>query len=165
MSYKYVKAVLDSLPALTSPVDTLVLLVIAEYTSDETRVAWPSIKTLARRTRLHERSVQRSLRMLERRGLMSVTFGGQDHKGLNTASCYRLEFDHAGKPLTESKHPPKRALASPRTPKPGPPPAPETPRVPMPARLRKIPQASEAIDVAAEKARQLADLKKLKLGN
>lgn len=164
MSKNYVKAVLDSLPALKSPIETLVLLAIAEYTSDETRLAWPSVATLARRTRLHERTVQSSLRQLEQLGLMSTTFGGQDHRGLNSASCYRLEFDHHGRPL-DTKQPPKRALAAARA-RPAAAPSPPQPSaaVPMPSRLKKIPAAAEAIDIAAEKARQLAGLKKQTLG-
>lgn len=110
MSKNYVKAVLDDLTSLRNPIDTLVLLAIAEYTSDDTRLAWPSVRTLSRRTRLGERTVQYALRRLEKNRLISTTLGGQspDH-GVNTSSCYRLEFDHRGAPL-DAKAPPKRAL-------------------------------------------------------
>jgi hypothetical protein len=155
MSKNYVKAVLDYLP-LSSPTDTSVLVALAEYTSDETRLAWPSIAALSRRTRLHRATVQRSLRRLEARALISTTLGGQDHDGRNTASCYRLEFDHRGERL-EVKMPPKRALqpvtsqSQPVTPA----------HVPSPRGIKKIPTAEPARDLSAEKQRQLAALKKL----
>jgi DNA-binding transcriptional MocR family regulator len=119
VSKNYVKAVLDDLSSLRNPIDTLVLLAIAEYTSDDTRLAWPSVRTLCRRTRLSRRTLQRSLRSLEHAHLISTTLGGQspDH-GVNTSSCYRLEFDHRGA-LLEAKAPPKKVLkpiaASPAT--------------------------------------------------
>jgi hypothetical protein len=76
LSTKYVKAVLDYLPVLTSPIDTLVLLAIAEHASDETRLAWPSVRSIVRRTRLCERAVHYALRRLEKLGVMSTTLGG-----------------------------------------------------------------------------------------
>lgn len=168
MSTKYVKAVLDYLPVLTSPIDTLVLLAIAEHASDETRLAWPSVRSIVRRTRLCERAVHYALRRLEKLGVMSTTLGGQDQndRSLNTTSRYRLEFDHAGRPLVDVvKQPPKRApsTAPRRTASPRPTPA-KQPSMPMPVNLRvkKISSVEiTAADLAVEKQRQLAALKKL----
>lgn len=172
MSKNYVKAVLDHLPGLTSPTDALVLLAIAEYTSDETRIAWPSIRALMRRTRLDRRTVQRTLRHLEVRGLVSTTTGGQiekDHEQLvNAASCYRLQFDHNGVPL-QDKAPPKRALrrvevataraaAPPITPK-SQTTTPAAAAVPSP-RMKKVATAEPARDLSEEKQRQLAAIRK-----
>lgn len=170
MSTKYVKAVLDYLPALTSPIDTLVLLAIAEHASDETRLAWPSVASIMRRTRLDRRTVQRALRELEKLGAMSTTLGGQDqNNGLNSASRYRLEFDHAGRPIVDVvKQPAKRAPATPAprrssSTRPGLRQPPKQPSVPMPSalRMKKIPTGEQSPDLASEKQRQLAALKKL----
>lgn len=160
MSKNYVKAVLDYVP-LTDPTATSVLVALAEYTSDETRIAWPSIAALSRRTRLHERTVQTSLRRLEERGLISTTLGGQDDQGRNSASCYRLEFDHYGNRI-EVKMPPKRALQSAAAPRAAIT-SPSQPVAPPPtarARLKKILDAETAPDLSAEKQRQLAELRK-----
>jgi len=114
VSKNYVKAVLDCLPGLTNPTDAAVLVAIAEYTSDETRLAWPSIASLMRRTRYCERVVRYALRRLEKQRLISTTIGGQDDRGRNMASVFRVEFDHRGEPL-EAKASPKRALQSAQT--------------------------------------------------
>jgi DNA-binding transcriptional MocR family regulator len=158
MSKNYVKAVLDYV-SLSSPTDTSVLVAIAEYTSDETRIAWPSVAALSRRTRLDRRTVQRSLRRLEARGLLSTTLGSQDDQGRNTASVYRLEFDHHGNQHADVKMPPKRTLQ--------PAPAPpigitaQSQSVTARARLKKILTAEPALDLNAEKQRQLAALRKI----
>lgn len=161
MSKNYVKAVLDYVP-LTNPTDVSVLVALAEYTSDETRLAWPSVASLARRTRLHRVTVQHALRRLEALELISTTLGGQDDDGRNTSSCYRLEFDHRGERLIEVKIPPKRVLA----------PAVVT-RDPagrllthaaVSAQLKKVPASQDYAprDLSAEKQRQLAALRKIK---
>lgn len=108
MSIKYVAAVLKHLPELKNPTDVLVLLAIAEHASDETRTAWPSMATLCRCTRLHRVTVQRTVRRLQRLKLLAVTLGGHIDDA-NTANCYRLEFDHAGKSL-DAKEAPKRSF-------------------------------------------------------
>lgn len=168
MSKNYVKAVLDYLPSLTSPTDTIVLLALAEYTSDENRLAWPSVRALIRRTRLARSNVQKALRRLEASGRISTTIGGQienEHGQLvNTASCYRLEFDHRGEPL-QSKAPPKRAFksveaaAAPRAS------TPQSQTVTTPAyvpspRVKKIATTESARDLSDEKQRQLTALRK-----
>lgn len=94
MSIRYVATVLDCLPVL-SATDTLVLIALADYASDETRECWPSVATIARRARIDRRTVQRRLRSLEERGYIRIAIGGHQY-GENTASAYRLLFDHAG---------------------------------------------------------------------
>lgn len=94
MSIRYVATVLDKLPDL-SATDTLVLIALADYASDDTRQCWPSVATIARRARLTRRAVQKRLRSLEERGLIEVSQGGHQY-GRNTASQYRLRFDHDG---------------------------------------------------------------------
>jgi len=94
LSIRYVATVLDHVTDLTAT-QALVLVALADYTSDDTRECWPSIPTIARRARCSERSAQRHLRALELRGLIDIATGGHQY-GRNTASRYRLKFDHLG---------------------------------------------------------------------
>lgn len=56
--------------------ELLLLLAIADQANDDGRDAWPSIKTLAQRTRLDERTVRRVLKRLARSGHIIVRPGG-----------------------------------------------------------------------------------------
>lgn len=156
MSKNYVKAVLDYVP-LRDPTAKSVLVALAEYTSDETRLAWPSVASLSRRTSLHRVTVQHCLRRLEARGLISTTLGGQDDQGRNTASVYRLEFDHHGNRYDDVKMPPKRALQTA--------PAPRAPTITMQSQpvtppIKRIATVDgQPRDLAAEKQRILAALR------
>lgn len=94
VSIRYVAAVLDNLPEVKGT-EALVLVALADYASDETRECWPSIATLARRARCDRRTAQRCLKSLEQRGLIDRAIGGHQY-GRNSASRYRLKFDHAG---------------------------------------------------------------------
>lgn len=59
--------------------DLLVLLAIADHTDENGANAWPSVATLARKTRLNERTVQRITRKLANGGhlLVDSTTGGR----------------------------------------------------------------------------------------
>ncbi|MEU4214052.1 helix-turn-helix domain-containing protein [Actinoplanes sp. NPDC026623] len=59
--------------------DLLVLLAIADNTDDTGANAWPSVATLARKTRLNERTVQRITRRLAQDGhlIVEATTGGR----------------------------------------------------------------------------------------
>lgn len=94
MSIRYVATVLDKLTDL-SAADTLVLIALADFASDDTRQCWPSVATIARRARLTRRGVQKRLRALEARGLIAVARGGHQY-GRNTSSQYVLRFDYDG---------------------------------------------------------------------
>lgn len=63
----------------------LILLALADHAHDDGRCAWPSVATLARKTRMSERGVRYALRSLEESGRI-VRDGWSRHK---TAS-YRL---------------------------------------------------------------------------
>lgn len=52
--------------------DRLVLLAIADRASDEGMDAWPSIAALAKKTRLHARTVQRCIRNIEALGELGI---------------------------------------------------------------------------------------------
>lgn len=97
MSIRYIAAVLDCLTELSES-ETLVLIALADYASDDTRECWPSMKTIARRSRCDRRSARRIIRRLEERGLLESATGGHQY-GANTASCYRLRFDYDGNRL------------------------------------------------------------------
>lgn len=109
MSIRYVAAVLDNLPELGAT-EALVLLALADYTSDDTRECWPSVATVARRARCDRRTAQRKLKALEARGLIDRALGGFQY-GKNQATRYRLKFDHDGQivpdvePVTELSTP------------------------------------------------------------
>jgi len=114
--------VLDKLTDLNAT-DTLVMVALADYTSADTRVSWPSVATIARRARRDRRTVQRRLRALEQRGLVEIARGGHQY-GKGSASSYRLLFDHDGRPLAE----PAAATLSPRAAERRPPAAPCRPK-------------------------------------
>jgi hypothetical protein len=84
------------------------LVALADFASDDTRECWPSMRTLARRSRVERRSAQRILRRLEQRGLIEIATGGHQY-GANAASCYRLRFTYDGERLetTEPKLSPR----------------------------------------------------------
>lgn len=52
--------------------ELLLLLALADHASDDGADAWPSVATLARKCRVHPRTVQRLLRKLDAAGLISV---------------------------------------------------------------------------------------------
>lgn len=54
----------------------LVLLAIADHANDAGGGAWPSVRTLAAKVRIDERSVRRILRRLETAGMISVDVSG-----------------------------------------------------------------------------------------
>ena len=101
MSIRYVAAVLDNLAEL-SATETLVLVALADYASDDTRQCWPSLATISRRARCDRRTVQRTLRKLERDGLIETAAGGQIGNK-NVANSYRLKFDYAGQIVPDAE--------------------------------------------------------------
>jgi hypothetical protein len=68
----------------------LVLLALADNASDDNRCAWPSIETLARKTCLSERSVQRALRDLEADGLLRIVRPGGRVGGQNRTTIWQV---------------------------------------------------------------------------
>lgn len=72
------------------PTPSHVLLVLANY-ADQDGVCWPSVATLARKTRLSERGVQKALRVLEAEELIAAL---PDRRVLGRGSSirYRLQL-------------------------------------------------------------------------
>ncbi len=69
--------------------DLLVLLCLADH-ANERGTCWPSIPTLAERSRLEERQVYRIIKNLERKGLIDIDHGEGSRRGnwyrVNTAN-------------------------------------------------------------------------------
>ena len=88
------------------PAYKFVLMALADAAGDD-GYCWPSIPTLARKTGMSERSVQRILRILEKSGLLKVEarFRGD---GSATSNGYYLTLikggDNLPSPLSQSKH-------------------------------------------------------------
>lgn len=98
--------------------ETLVLIALADFASDDTRECWPSMATLARRARCDRRSARRILRRLEDLELVETALGGHQY-GAKTVNCYRLRFDHDGNRI-EAAEPtlsPRGAYGPPSAPK------------------------------------------------
>lgn len=74
MSIKVMTWVWDHSPVAGT--ELLLLLAIADQANDDGRDAWPSTRTLARRTRLDERTVRRVLKRLADSGQLVVHSGG-----------------------------------------------------------------------------------------
>ena len=70
----------------TSPIEQLVLIIIANYAQDDGSRAYPSMTTIAKRARLPVRSVRRAIRGLEQCGDLAVEFGG----GRSGSNRYRV---------------------------------------------------------------------------
>lgn len=70
MSFRNVADVFDYSQA--SGNDRLVLLAIAENANDDAREAWPSIREIARKANIDQRTVQRSIRRLQELGELAV---------------------------------------------------------------------------------------------
>ena len=84
MSVKLSGFILDTnLP----PTETLLMLALADY-ADEQGVCWPSKETLARRSRISKRTVDKYVNQLAKNGWLSV-----EKNGGRKSNCYRLNID------------------------------------------------------------------------
>lgn len=85
MSVKLIASIWDD-QTITNRSHLLVLLVVADQSKDDGEGCWPSIDTIARKTRLSQRTVQDCLSELKRDGRLSIEYG----KGCNGTNVYRL---------------------------------------------------------------------------
>jgi hypothetical protein len=74
--------------ASLSQAEAFVLVVLASYADEHGGKCWPSQPTIAQKTRASRRGVQKVLRRLERRGLVSVVERASQHK----TTRYRLNL-------------------------------------------------------------------------
>lgn len=72
--------------------DLLVLLALADFSNDE-GVSWPSIETLARKTRVSERTIQRSITKCVNSGELRV----RAQQGPNGTNLYQLRLFDGGR--------------------------------------------------------------------
>ena len=81
------------------------LLALADHARDD-GLCWPSIRTIAAKARIEERSAQRILRRLIEKGLVELVSQGGCIEGHNVPNHYRVKGGDAASPhgLTES-HP------------------------------------------------------------
>ena len=93
--------------------ELLMLLAIADFSDDHGR-SWPSVETLANKTRLSKRSAQRLVQALERSGELDVA-RNQGRKGTN---LYQVQIggDHLAPPQSsETSHLTSHSFAKPNT--------------------------------------------------
>ena len=76
-------------PRIQSQPELLVLLALADHARDD-GVCWPSIRTIAAKARVEERSAQRIIRRLIEKGLVEIVAKGGCIDGHNVANRYRV---------------------------------------------------------------------------
>lgn len=81
MGIKLITEVLDYAPAALTPPERLLLVALAETARDGTRMCWPGMATLTRRTGLSDRHVRRVLTELGQRGYEVRVQSGVDKNG------------------------------------------------------------------------------------
>lgn len=86
MSIRAIAAALDMMPPDVTAKARLVAVALADNVNDETRYAYPSVATLARRSGLGRRSVFRALTELEDAGVLTRI--PRFHEGRKTTSAY-----------------------------------------------------------------------------
>ena len=90
---------------IQSQAELLVLLALADHARDD-GLCWPSMRTIAAKARIEERSAQRILRRLIEKGLVELVSKGGCFDGQNVANRYKVKGGDGASPhgLTES-HP------------------------------------------------------------
>lgn len=92
-----------NIDGLTSP-QAFVLWVICDYYNEEAHYAWPSIKRIARDTRLSDRSVSRAVASLEERGLIVRAKTFSAHHGGWASNTYFLPiYDPRSRPRQNAR--------------------------------------------------------------
>jgi hypothetical protein len=116
MSIRFVDSVFKD-TAIKNHIDLLVSLALADF-SDNDGIAWPSVPTLAKKTRLSERTVRYSLERLE--ALKKLT-KIQGPGGRGKTACYKIEkvahpatfhYPERWHPVQERWHPVQEKVAS-----------------------------------------------------
>jgi hypothetical protein len=72
VSIKVITAVLRLAPAAVTPAERLVLYALGWHADEHGSNSWPAVSTIARETSLTRRTVQRTLRQLNTKGLVSM---------------------------------------------------------------------------------------------
>jgi hypothetical protein len=72
LSWRWARLVMGALELVPDTSDVAVALALASHVDESNGQGWPSLATLARETRLHRRTVLRSVQRLEGAGLLVV---------------------------------------------------------------------------------------------
>ena len=96
MSWEIVAWVFDN-PSVRGTVK-LVALTLANY-ANEKGIAWPSVETLAKKTGISTRQIQRILPKIEEAGLLKITTGG------GRTQTHRYQFPYVGNSANLSSFP------------------------------------------------------------
>jgi hypothetical protein len=88
-----------------SQAELLVLLALADHARDD-GLCWPSMRTIAKKARIEERSAQRNVRRLIEKGLIELVSKGGCIEGHNTPNHYRVMVGESkGSPGPTLSHP------------------------------------------------------------
>lgn len=99
--------------------ELLVQLAIADHASDDGTNAWPSVETLARKCRVHPRTIQRSIRSLVAMGQLAVVEHGGNVAGRSRReqpNAYTVTMRHPvadRHPVAAEDAPPRQDAADP----------------------------------------------------
>lgn len=74
--------------------ELLILLALADFADDNGENIYPSMQTLAKKTRLHETQARRIVKSLVKRDLLEVTEQGGWKHGRNRSNSYRIKLEN-----------------------------------------------------------------------
>jgi hypothetical protein len=76
--------------------ELLMLLALADFSDDHGENIYPSMQTLAEKTRLHETQARRSVQALVKRDLLEIIEPGGWQHGRNRSNSYRIKLENLG---------------------------------------------------------------------
>ena len=87
--FRMTRDIIDKDIALEKPVDIAVYAVLCMYADNETKDAYPSVETIAEKSRCSERTARRSLQALKDAGYIDIR-ERRDARGFQTSNQYIL---------------------------------------------------------------------------
>src|SRR5262249_42545246 len=100
MSIKIITAAFELPSAAVNPCERLVLLVLAWHADQNGRNAWPSVRTISRKTSLTERAVQKILVRLKEKRLIAI-----ESKAARRSVRYAVALDELHRELRSQSSP------------------------------------------------------------
>lgn len=83
------RKVIDDTSKLTKPVEIAVYTVLCMYADNDTKLSYPSVETIAKKSRCSTRVAHRSLIALRDAGYIEI-INRADHNGFKTSNQYAL---------------------------------------------------------------------------
>lgn len=83
------RKVIDDTSKLTKPVEIAVYAVLCMYADNDTKLSYPSVETIAKKSRCSTRVAHRSLIALRDAGYIEI-INRTDHNGFKTSNQYAL---------------------------------------------------------------------------